>query len=414
MDEKTVLGTCLTALGIGLLMGLERERAHTGGPGLRSFALVALAGATAALLARAGDTAWLIGAAMLAVTAVAVANLLRAPQSETAPGMTTNAALVLCFLLGALATYGHGELAAGLGVAATALMYFRPELHGFSQKLSAVEMRAILQFAAVAFLLLPLLPDATWDPWEVLNPFRIGLLVVLISGLSLAGYAALKLFDHRQAVLAMGLLGGAVSSTATTLAFARHARDEAVPGAAAALIVSLANLTVLVRIGVIAIAAAPALLPQLAPVLATALLVGLLLPLRAWLRLRSMPTRPDLEVKNPADLYSALGFALLFAIVLVITAVANDALGATGLYVVAAVSGLTDVDAISLSAMQMNAQGRIEAGIAVIAIGIAYAANLMFKLGVVGVIGGRTMLRDVAANFACVLTGLVAGMLLWL
>jgi uncharacterized membrane protein (DUF4010 family) len=414
MDEKTVLGTCLTALGIGLLMGLERERAHAGGPGLRSFALVALAGATAALLARASNSAWPIGAAMLAVTAVAAANLLRAPQNDTAPGMTTNAALLLCFLLGALAAHGHGELAASLGVAATALLYFRPELHGFSQRLSATEMRAILQFAAVAFLVLPLLPDATWDPWAVLNPFRVGLLVVLISGLSLAGYAALKLFDHRQAVLAMGLLGGAVSSTATTLAFSRHARDETIPVAAAALIVSLANLTVLVRIAVIAIAAAPALLPQLAPVLGTALLAGLLLPLRAWLGLRSMPTRPEMEVKNPADLRTALSFAALFAIVLVITAVANDALGTTGLYAVATVSGLTDVDAISLSAMQMTAQGRIEAGSAVIAIGIAYAANLMFKLGVVGVIGGRSMLRDVAANFACVLSGLVAGMLLWL
>src|SRR5690606_31104275 len=135
-------------------------------------------------------------------------------------------------------------------------------------------------------------------PWEVLNPFRIGLLVVLISGLSLAGYAALKLFDHRQAVLAMGLLGGAVSSTATTLAFARHARDRTVSPAAAALIVSLANLTVLVRLGVIAIAAAPALLPQLVPVLATTLIAGAALPLRAWLLLRGEDANQDLEVKN--------------------------------------------------------------------------------------------------------------------
>jgi uncharacterized membrane protein (DUF4010 family) len=414
MDEKALLSTYLTALGIGLLMGIERERAKAGGPGLRSFALVALAGASAALLGQLADSAWTVGAALIAVTAIAVSGSLRAERSEDGPGATTSAALLLCFLLGTLCAYDHRELAVGVAVTATALMYFRPELHGFSQRLSAVEMRAILQFAAVAFLLLPLLPDRTWDPWDVLNPFRIGLLVVLISGLSLAGYAALKLFDHRQAVLAMGLLGGAVSSTATTLAFSRHARSETVPDRAAALIVSLANLTVLVRIGVISIAAAPALLPKLLPVLATALVAGFVLPLRAWLQLRAKEAPQNLEVRNPADLRSALGFALLFAIVLVIAAVANEALGTAGLYAVAAVSGLTDVDAISLSAMQMNAQGRIEAVAAVIAIGIAYSANLAFKLGVVGVIGGRPMLRAVAANFGCALAGLVAGMLLWL
>lgn len=414
MDERALLATYLTALGIGLLMGIERERAKAGGPGLRSFALIALAGATAALMSQFVQSAWVVAAALIAVAAIAVAGTLRADRGEDGPGTTTSAALLLCFLLGAFCAFDHREFAVGVGVAATAMMYFRPELHGFSQRLSAVEMRAILQFAAVAFLLLPLLPNRTWDPWEVLNPFRIGLLVVLISGLSLAGYAALKLFDHRQAVLAMGLLGGAVSSTATTLAFARRARDRSVSAPAAALIVSLANLTVLVRIGVISVAAAPALLPKLAPVLATALIAGFALPVRGWLQLRGKDAQQELEVKNPADLRSAMGFALLFAIVLVVTAIANDALGTAGLYAVAAVSGLTDVDAISLSAMQMSTQGRIDAAAAVIVVGIAYAANLVFKLGVIGVIGGRPMLRAVAANFACALAGLVAGLLLWL
>jgi uncharacterized membrane protein (DUF4010 family) len=120
-----------------------------------------------------------------------------------APGALFRA-LAMGFLLAALCAYDEREIAVAAGVAATALLYFRPELHGFSERLSTLEMRAIVQFAAVAFVLLPLLPDRTWDPWDAINPFRIGLLVVLISGLSLAGYAALKLFDHRHAVLAMG------------------------------------------------------------------------------------------------------------------------------------------------------------------------------------------------------------------
>lgn len=414
MDERTLVSVYLTALGIGLLMGLERERAKADGPGLRSFALVALAGATAALIAQATQSAWVLGAALIAIAGLAIADTLRAPRNGNGAGATTNAALLLCFLLAAFCAHDEREIAVAVGVAATALLYFRPELHDFSKRLSTPEMRAIVQFAAVAFVLLPLLPDRTWDPWEALNPFRIGLLVVLISGLSLAGYAALKLFDHRHAVLAMGLLGGAVSSTATTLTFSRRARDGTIDAPVAALIASLANLTLLVRIAAIAAAAAPALLPTLAPVLGTALLIGLVLPLRTWLRLRGKGSQPDLEMKNPADLRTAFAFALLFAIVLVITAMANDALGTAGLYSIAALSGLTQVDAISLSAMQMFGQERIDADTAAMTIAIAYAANLAFKTGVVAVIGGREMLRSVLVHFGAEFAGLVVGVLLWL
>ncbi|MGB1562769.1 MAG: MgtC/SapB family protein [Sinimarinibacterium flocculans] len=413
MDERSLVSIYLTALGIGLLMGLERERAKADGPGLRSFALVALAGATAAIVAQAGQSAWVLGTTLIAIAGLAVADTLRGPRNGDGPGATTNAALLLCFLLAALCAYDEREIAVAAGVAATALLYFRPELHGFSERLSTLEMRAIVQFAAVAFVLLPLLPDRTWDPWDAINPFRIGLLVVLISGLSLAGYAALKLFDHRHAVLAMGLLGGAVSSTATTLTFSRRAREGAVPAPAAALIVSLANLTMLLRIGAIAVAASPALLPTLAPVLGTALVIGLALPLRMWLRLRSENAKPELEMKNPADLRSAFLFVLVFTVVLAITAVANDMLGTAGLYAVAGLSGLTQVDAISLSTMQMSDQGRIEAATAVIAIAIACAANLAFKAGVVATIGGREMLRGIVAPFGLQLAGLITGVLLW-
>lgn len=414
MDESLVLRAYLTSLGVGLLMGLERERAKAQAPGLRTFALVALGGTTSALVAEHTGSAWIIGAVLLSLVAFTVAAYARDPRRAEDPGTTTNAALLLCYLLGALAWYGHTEVAVGIAVTATALLYFKPELHGFSHRISGIEMRAILQFAAVAFLLLPLLPDRGYGPWQVVNPFRIGLLVTLISGLSLAGYAALKLLDHHHAVVAMGILGGTVSSTATTLSFARHARAGVIQAPAAALVVALANLTVLVRLALITAAAAPALLWSLAPVLASALVVGLILPFRAWRGLPPQLTPAELDVKNPADLRSAFGFALLFALVLLITAAVNETLGSAGLFAVAGLSGLTDVDAISLSAMQLQQQERITAQTAVIAICLAYASNLAFKLGVVAFIGGRAMARTVAADFALVLAGLGVGALLWL
>ncbi|MFA5939815.1 MAG: MgtC/SapB family protein [Sinimarinibacterium sp.] len=411
MDDFTVFRAFVTSLGIGLLMGLERERSKTAAPGVRTFSLVALIGTTAALTAQYSDAAWIVGAALLATVAFMIVAYVRDPKRAEDPGTTTNAALLLCFLLGALAGYGVSEIVVGVAVTATALLYFKPELHGFSHHLSSVEMRAILQFAAVAFLLLPLLPDRSFGPWGVINPFRIGLLVVLISGLNLAGYAALKLLDHHHAVVAMGVLGGLVSSTATTLTFSRHARDGIAPPGTAGLIVSLANLTVLVRLAVISAVAAPGLIADLVPVLAIALFVGLAIPLRTLWRLPPQAEQPRLEVSNPADLRSAVGFALMFALVLLISAGVHDAVGTTGLFGVAALSGLTDVDAITLSAIQLQQQGLIVARVAVIAISIAYAANLLFKLGVVAVIGGRPMAKAVGADFALVLAGLLFGVL---
>jgi len=370
MDESAVLRACLTGAGIGLLMGLERERAKAEAPGVRTFALVALSGTAAALVARLGGDAWIVAGALLAVIAFALAAYLRDPRRAQDPGTTTNAALVLCYLLGALAGYGMPGVAVGLAVAATLLLYLKPELHGFSHRISGAEMGAILQLAAAAFLVLPLLPDRSYGPWDVINPFRIGVLVVLISALNFGGYAALKLLDHQRAAIAMGVLGGVVSSTATTLAASRHLRTGAMPAGTAALVVALANLTVLLRIGVIAAVVAPGLLGDLLPV---------------------------------------LGAALLFALVLLVAAGVTERLGSAGLYAVAAVSGLTDVDAISLSAMQLLGQGRIDDAAAVVTICVAYAANLLFKLGIVAFVGGRGMALAVAASFAAVLAGLAAG-----
>lgn len=411
MDDFAVLRAFVTSLGVGLLMGLERERSKTAAPGVRTFSLVALIGTTAALTAQYSNSVWIVGAALLATVAFMIVAYVRDPKRAEDPGTTTNAALLLCFLLGALAGYGVTEIVVGVAVTATALLYFKPELHGFSHRLSAVEMRAILQFAAVAFMLLPLLPDRGYGPWDVINPFRIGLLVVLISGLNLAGYAALRLLDHHHAVVAMGVIGGLVSSTATTLTFSRSARDSAAPPTAAGLIVVLANLTVLVRLAVIATVAAPTLARELVPVLAVALIVGLALPLRAFLRLAPSAEKLQLDVRNPTDLRSAVIFALGFTLVLLVSAGVHKALGTSGLFGVAAISGLTDVDAITLSAIQLHQQDVIVARVAVLAIAIAYASNLLFKFGVVTVVGGRPLARTVAASFACVLMGLLGGVL---
>ncbi|HEX4895702.1 MAG TPA: DUF4010 domain-containing protein [Solimonas sp.] len=412
MDDTSLLRACLASLGIGLLIGVDRERAGSGHAGLRTFALVALAGTATAWLAQKGGLGWLPPAVTLALAALWLGAGMRATEPGQDPGTTTGVALLLCLLLGLMAGYGAIYPAVALAITITLLLHLKTELHGLSRRLSPAELLSFLQFAVLAFVLLPLLPDRGMGPYEALNPYRIGLLVVLISGLSLGGYATLKLMDDHRALPLMGLLGGLVSSTATTLAFARHQRAGSVSATGAALVILLANLTVLLRLALLAAATAPHLLSTLLPVLGGGLLLGVVLPLRTWRDLPRSDESLEFDVKNPAEIGSALGFALLFAVVLVLTAWVNDVAGTAGLYGLALLSGLTDVDAISLSALRLFRDESIAATTACLAIVLAYGANLVFKLGASAVLGGRELARRLAAGFGLVLAGLLAG--LWL
>ena len=195
----------------------------------------------------------------------------RPPEDD--PGTTTVVALILTYCLGALCWYGERTLAAAIAVVATALLYFKAELRGILERFERRDLLAVIQFATLSVVILPVLPDEGYGPYGALNPFRIWLMVVLISGLSLAGYIALKIVGVRHGLVLVGLFGGLVSSTATTLAYSKHARGGSLTDVAAGVIV-LANLTVLVRLAIVAAAVAPGILPRLVPVLGAAFAAG--------------------------------------------------------------------------------------------------------------------------------------------
>jgi uncharacterized membrane protein (DUF4010 family) len=395
----------LASLAIGLLLGVERERVPAAKAGLRTFALTALFGALAAMLGDYAQGAW-VPAVGLALTGLAiVAAYHRAPPEED-PGTTTVVALLLTYSLGALCWYGERTLAATIAVAAAALLYFKPELRGILQRFERRDLLAVIQFATLSVVILPVLPDEGYGPYGALNPFRIWLMVVLISGLSLAGYIVLKTVGVRHGLPLVGLSGGLVSSTATTLAYSKYAREGTATEVAASVIV-LANLTVLLRLGVLGAATAPAILPRLAPVLGAALVAGLVVAFVGWRR--RLGTATDLPlpaVANPAELRASLGFGLVFAIVLVAAAWLSDVAGHRGLYAVALVSGLTDVDALTLSSLQLFTSGKLGAREAVVAIVLALVANTVFKLGLVATIGGKPLARRVILP---ILASVVAG-----
>ena len=398
----------VTSLAIGLLIGVERERNPAAKAGLRTFALTAAFGTLAAMLGDYAEGAWVpaVGLALTGVTIVAA--YYRAPPADD-PGTTTVVALLLTYCLGALCWYGERTLAAAIAVGAAALLYFKPELRGILERFERRDLLAVIQFATLSVVILPVLPDEGYGPYGVLNPFRIWLMVVLISGLSLAGYIALKTVGPRYGLLLVGLFGGLVSSTATTLAYSRHARSSTLTDAAAVVIV-LANLTVLVRLAVLAAATAPAILQRLAPVLGAALVAGMVTAVLLWRRrLAGKAELPLPAVANPAELRASLGFGALFAVVLLTAAWLSDIAGHRGLYAVALVSGLTDVDALTLSSLQLFTTGKLGAREAVVAIALALLANTVFKLGLILATGGELLARRVILPaLASVLAGAVA------
>lgn len=415
MDELTWLPAELAslpryvvALAIGLLMGLERERNPAAKAGLRTFALTALFGVMTAHLATEFGERWLIAVGLVLVGSMMIAAYLRSPQpADGDPGTTTVAALMLCYGLGVLVWHDEIQLAAMLGIAATMLLYFKPELRGLSLHMSRRDLLSVLQFAVLALIILPLLPNQNYGPYGALNPHHIWWMVVLIVGVGLAGYAALRLVGQQRGAVMLGLLGGLVSSTATTLAFSRHARASSAMLPVAVIVIVLANLVVLVRLGVLTAVLAPGVLPLLLPVLLGGLVTGGLAAAYGARRLQPQDELPALAMGNPTELRTALGFGLLYAVVLLAAAWLSDWLGTRGLYAVALVSGLTDVDAITLSSLRLHNLDKLSVAVAVNVIVLGVLANLVFKSVLTLSIGGWQMARHAVAGMGALGLGLV-------
>ncbi len=434
----------LTSLAIGLLIGLERERTPSAKAGLRTFALVALFGTLSALLSAKLGSPWLLIAGLLAVAGMIIAAYLNSPSGhdritdqerrsvdspppqsndkngsvppsdtrtiENDPGTTTVIALLLCYALGAMIWYGLATLAVMLTIAVTALLYFKPELRGLSQRLTRRDLVAVLQFSVLTFIVLPILPDQNYGPYQAFNPHQAWLMVVLISGISLAGYTALHLVGTRYGAPLLGFLGGLVSSTATTLIYAKHSKGNQAMSYLAASVIVIASMVVLLRLLVVSAVVAYGTLPALLPVLAGGFLFGLAVALYNWRKMTQATELYIPETSNPAELHTAIGFGLLYVVVLLGAAWMADIAGSRGLYVVALVSGLTDVDAITLSSLRLFNLGQLSEYQTVTAIALAFLSNLAFKFGMVVFIGGWNLARHVATGFVAMVCGVLLGL----
>lgn len=400
------------SIGIGLLMGLERERKPDAKAGLRTFALTAMLGCLAALLSAKTGNAWLLAVGFLVLPVMMIVSLAQDPQDDGDPGTTSVVALMVCYGLGALVWHGQATLAVMLAITTTILLYFKGQLQDVTRSLTHKDLISILQFGVLSLVVLPILPNQDYGPYQALNPHQIWWMVVLISGLSLAGYAALRFVGNRHGAPLLGFFGGLVSSTATTMVFARNARDDAKLTETATLVILIANLVVIVRIGIVAAVLAPTLVVPLASILGIGLLFGLIVALFKWRTLTTAGELPLPEVKNPTEIRTALTFGLLYGIVLVLSAWLQDIAGSQGLYLVAFVSGFTDIDAIALSTLRLFNQSTLTANPTVVAIGLASLSNLIFKSGLVIAIGGKPLARRVLPGLGAIALGFIQGIFL--
>ncbi|MEZ5561253.1 MAG: MgtC/SapB family protein [Pseudomonadales bacterium] len=408
--EHRILGLAV-ALGLGLLVGLQREWATDKRIGLRSFALISTIGGILGVLPPESH-AWLVAAGMLSVTIAVFAHAYFVSRHTVITGMTTELAAITTFLIGFLASAGYMVSAVVLAGAVTLLLHWKGQLHALVSRIGETEFQAIAQFVLITLVVLPILPDRTYGPYAVLNPREIWLVVVLIVGLNLVGYVALKLSSERGGALASGVLGGLISSTATTVSFSGRSRDQPALAPMATIVILVASLLVYLRIVVETTAVARALVPHLLwPVAA---FTALFLLAAGWRLRRFEPVAGALEqTGNPAELKTALSFGALYLLVLLISAAVNQHLGGGYLYAVAVVSGLTDVDAITLSTARLFANGSITADTAWRVIMIASLANLAFKGGIVMIAGGPALRRQLLPSLLALTSIGVAGTLLW-
>jgi uncharacterized membrane protein (DUF4010 family) len=413
MSTLNMVGLLIAALG-GAAVGLERQwSGHAAGPGarfagIRTFTMLGAVGGFSGWLWTAGVTApaaILLGGAVAVVAAAYVAG-----SRQDIDGTTEVAALVV-LAAGVLAGTGFVRLASGTIALLALVLVEKSRLHAMVQRIDDVGLRSGVRFAVMALVVLPLLPEGPYGPLDAIRPREIWALVLFFSGLSFAGYVARRIVGPGHGYLVTGLLGGLVSSTNVTFTFARTSRADAASDRALAFGAVAANAVLYPRVLIATAILNAAVLPPLVPYLVAPALVAMLAAV-AGARRSALAGAPDVSARNPLQLTAALQMAVLFQAVLMAVPLVSGVWGQTGVLTSAAVLGLTDVDALTVSmARGVAATASPEVAAAAIAVGVL--ANTAMKLGLALLLGAPRF-RVIAGGALALMLVATGGMLLLL
>lgn len=382
----------LISVMLGLLVGLQRQWATSSLGGVRTFALTSLFGTICAFLAERFSS-WILVAGLLGMAAAVIIGSKRQqsiPENKAESGISAEIALLLMFAVGALVRTGPIWLAAATAAVTAFTLQAKLELHELASRFTAKEIKAIMQFALISLVVLPIVPDQTFDPLGVVNPRDVWLMVVLIVGLGLAGYIVYKFFGQNAGILLSGVLGGVISSTATTASYSKAIPASGVAGVSySSTIIAIAWTTLYVRLFFETLIVAPefrALWLPLGILFAVSAATTLLL----WKRSDSTRTQMP-EQQNPSEMRTALVFGIIYSLVIFGAAFAREKWGAQGLLTMAVLSGITDMDAITLSTAKLVHANKMTAPEGAPVIITAAISNVFFKGIIAGMWGGRRM-----------------------
>jgi len=400
---------------LGALVGVERQFSRSDDSslssiGLRTFIFMSLLGTTTALVSDKVGALFFAVAFAGVFTMIGVSYVVISRRSEDV-GMTTDVAALLVFLIGGLVWWEMRELAIALAVAVTVFLSLKETLHQWAHRIDREDIFATLKFAIITFIILPVLPNKAYGPFETFNPHDIWLIVVLISGIGFVGYILLKALGARGIGL-VGFLGGLVSSTAVTMAFSRRSKDEPKVLPAFALAIVLACTIMFPRVTLEVLVVNQAIFLRLIPAMATLTLVGCIFSLLYYLRARKelKSESGPVGIRNPLDLSMAVKFGILYAVILFVAELARRYTGENGLMAVSVLSGVTHIDAIVLSVARM-AKTELDPNTASHAIVLAALSNTFFKGALIWVLGTPQLRRWVISALG---TLLVTGIILWL
>lgn len=407
----------------GTLVGLERERAMSDDSerdfgGIRTFPLIALLGCVGALLAPSFGP-WLLLAMLGAVTVLIAISHARAGDGN--PGLTSEIAALVTFGAGAIAgTEGLLEttqrylLVTAISAVTMTLLAVKKPLHGLVARVSPDDLYATAKFVILALVVIPILPDETYGPLDVLNPAKMGMMIALVAGISFVGYVAARVLGSGRGLLLTGLVGGLVSSTAVTLTFAGKAKVEPKVAGVSAVAIGAASATMFARIVAVVSAVDPPLLGRIAPPMLAMAAAGMLVAALLYRREVSGRKTDALPLRNPFELRTAIKFGLLYGVVLFVAKAAQVYLGTAGVLGSAVLAGLTDVDAITVSLSQLHRQG-MSSELASLGITLAAVTNTIVKVTLAASLGGRSLgLRVGAVLGSAILAGGAALLVMFL
>ncbi|KOO08430.1 MgtC/SapB family protein [Vibrio hepatarius] len=400
----------LIALLLGAIIGTQRGWVMRHGvegsrvAGIRTFSLVGLLGGLVAVLSQL-YTPLLLGFALIALVCLAgVAFVVRQRISEDL-SITGIVSLLITFVIGSLAASGQAVLAASAAVITALVLDNKRELHDALQKLQEYELDAALRLLLISIVLLPMLPNQTYGPWNALNPYEIWWMVVLIASISFVGYFAIKIGGERRGILFTSVFAGLSSSTALTLQFSQLSKEQPRISPLLASGILLSCGTMFPRLIVVLTVLNPPLVKLLWPIILSMMVAMYFMAWRIWREVDIENIEPDNKQKNPLALQSAVFFGLVLAMIMLLSHALSDWFGDAGTLILSALSGITDVDAISLALARQSTQ-TLSLSTAALGIVIAASVNTLVKMGMVVVLGDKSLARRIApAMLLSVLTG---------